>query len=152
MLLIWIMNWYVKVSHVTVFCARLQTIFIWADSHNRFALYLCTPLQPELEYVVVSAALNDFIARVVLDVVQFVLHEQVLRAHLVAAEQQPLWAATQKTLVMRSHRASSLSLLTSWEILLNSMHRVVLENKQRQFNNRQKHDFIIFMKFVFDGR
>jgi len=69
-----------------------------ADSHIRFALYLCTPLQPELEYVVVSAALNDFIARVVPDVVQLVLHEQVLRAHLVAAEQQPLWSATHRKL------------------------------------------------------
>ena len=81
-----------------------------ADSHKRFALYLCTPLQPELEYVVVSAALNVFIARVVLDVVQLVLHEQVLRAHLVAAEQQPLWSATdRKTIVVRSHTASALS-------------------------------------------
>jgi len=81
-----------------------------ADSHERFALYLCTPLQPELEYVVVSAALNDLIARVVLDVVQLVLHEQVLRAHLVAAKQQPLWLATdRKTVVVKSHRASALS-------------------------------------------
>ena len=69
-----------------------------ADGHKRFALYLCTPLQPELEYVVVSAALNDFIARVVLDVVQLVLHEQVLRAHLVAAEQQSLRSATHSKL------------------------------------------------------
>lgn len=67
-----------------------DNVQLTADSQKRFALYLCTPLQPELEYVVVSAALNDFIARVVLDVVQFVRHEQVLRAHLVAAEQQPL--------------------------------------------------------------
>jgi len=77
---------------------KITDIFqLISDSHKRLALYLCTPLQPELEYVVVSAALNDFIARVVLDVVQLVRHEQVLRAHLVAAEQQPLWyGSTQK--------------------------------------------------------
>jgi hypothetical protein len=53
-------------------------------------LYLCTPLQPQLEDVVVSAALNHFVACVVLNIVKFVLHEQIFRAHLVAADQQSL--------------------------------------------------------------
>jgi hypothetical protein len=69
-----------------------------AESHKRSTLYLCTPLQPELEYVVVSAALNNFVASVILHVVQLVLHEQILRAHLVAAEQQPLSWATRTRL------------------------------------------------------
>jgi hypothetical protein len=54
---------------------------------GRFTLYLCAPLQPQLEDVVVSAALNNFVACVVLNIVQFVLHEQIVRAHLVAADQ-----------------------------------------------------------------
>jgi hypothetical protein len=34
-----------------------------------------------------SSALNDFVACVVLNVVKLVLHEEVFRAHLVAADQ-----------------------------------------------------------------
>jgi hypothetical protein len=54
---------------------------------GRFTLYLCAPLQPQLEDVVVSAALNNFIPSVVLDVIKFVLHEQIFCAHLVTADQ-----------------------------------------------------------------
>jgi hypothetical protein len=50
-------------------------------------LYLCAPLQPQLEDVVVSAALNNFIACIILNIVKFVLHEQIFGAHLVAADQ-----------------------------------------------------------------
>ena len=46
--------------------------------------YLCPKLDPELEDVVVSSALYDFVSRVVLDIVKFVLHEQVVSRHLVA--------------------------------------------------------------------
>lgn len=52
--------------------------------------YLGTPLQPKFKYIVVTAALYYFVTRIVLHVVQFVLHEQVFRAHLVAADQQSL--------------------------------------------------------------
>jgi hypothetical protein len=52
-----------------------------------FTLYLCAPLQPQLEDVVMSAALDNFIACIILNIVKFVLHEQVVRAHLVAADQ-----------------------------------------------------------------
>lgn len=57
---------------------------------NRNGTYLGAPLQPKLEHVIMTAALYHFVARVVLDVVQFVLHEQILGTHLVAADQQPL--------------------------------------------------------------
>ena len=43
------------------------------------------PHEPQFEDVVVSAALDDLVARVVADVVLFVLLEQVVGAHLVAA-------------------------------------------------------------------
>jgi len=58
---------------------------------ERLKPYLCSPLQPELEDIVVSAALDDFVAGVILNVIEFVLHEQILCAHLVAADQQALW-------------------------------------------------------------
>ncbi len=53
-------------------------------------MYLGPPLQPELEDVIVPAALDDLIAGVVADVVVFVALEQVVGRHLVAADQQAL--------------------------------------------------------------
>jgi len=50
-------------------------------------LYLGAPLQPKLENVVVTPALNDLIASVVPHVVQLVRHKQVFRGHLVTADQ-----------------------------------------------------------------
>lgn len=44
----------------------------------------CAPHEPKLEDVVVSAALDDFVAGVVADVVLLVLLKQVVGAHLVA--------------------------------------------------------------------
>ena len=48
------------------------------------------PHQPELEDVVVAAALDHLVARVVPHVVVLVLLEQVLRRHRVAVVQQAL--------------------------------------------------------------
>ena len=54
------------------------------------AMYLGSPLQPEFEDVIMTSALYHFITGVVLHVVQFVRHEQILGGHLVAANQQSL--------------------------------------------------------------
>lgn len=51
---------------------------------------LGTPLQPQLENIIVSATLNDLVAGVVANVVQLVGHEQILGRHLVTADQQAL--------------------------------------------------------------
>lgn len=51
---------------------------------------LGTPLQPQLEDVVVAATLDDLVAGVVADVVQLVRHEQILGGHLVTADQKTL--------------------------------------------------------------
>jgi hypothetical protein len=51
---------------------------------------LGAPHQPQLEDVVVSTALNHFVARVVSDVVVFVLLEQIIGAHLIAINQKTL--------------------------------------------------------------
>lgn len=59
-------------------------------SKNTTSTYLGAPLQPKLVHVVMAAALYHLVARVVLDVVQFVLHEQIFGTHLVAADQQSL--------------------------------------------------------------
>ena len=48
------------------------------------------PLQPEFEDVVVPAALDDLVARVVGDIVVLVPLEQVVGRHLVAADQEAL--------------------------------------------------------------
>lgn len=56
----------------------------------QMSTYLGAPLKPKFKHIVVTAALYYFVAGIVLNVVQFVLHEQVLRAHLVAADQQSL--------------------------------------------------------------
>lgn len=52
--------------------------------------YLGSPLKPQLEDVVMTAALDHLVSGVVLHVVQLVLHEQVVRAHLVTAQKQSL--------------------------------------------------------------
>ena len=54
------------------------------------ATYPRPPLEPELEDVVVPAALDDLVARVVGDVVVLVALEQVVGRHLVAADQEAL--------------------------------------------------------------
>jgi hypothetical protein len=59
----------------------------------------------------VPAALNDFVARVVLDVIQLVLHEQVLRAHLVAADQQSLWRTQMSKTVIEMHSSEARQLI-----------------------------------------
>lgn len=51
---------------------------------------LGAPLQPQLEDVVVAAALDHLVARVVVQVVELVGHEQILSGHLVAAHQEAL--------------------------------------------------------------
>jgi hypothetical protein len=51
---------------------------------------LSTPLQPELEDVVMAAALDHLVSRVEARVVNLVRHEQVLRRHGVAAQQDAL--------------------------------------------------------------
>jgi hypothetical protein len=51
---------------------------------------LGSPLQPQFEDVVVAAALDHLVAGVVSDVIQFILHKQIIRRHLVAAHQQAL--------------------------------------------------------------
>jgi len=48
-------------------------------------------LKPEFEDVVVSSALNDFVAGVVAHVVDLVRLEEVVCGHLVAADQQSLF-------------------------------------------------------------
>ena len=53
-------------------------------------VYLGPPLEPELEDVVVPAALDDLVAGVVADVVDLVRLEQVVRGHLVAVDQETL--------------------------------------------------------------
>lgn len=52
--------------------------------------YLGSPLQPQFENIVVSAALYHLISSVVLNVVQLVLHEQIIGRHLIAFHQQTL--------------------------------------------------------------
>jgi hypothetical protein len=53
-------------------------------------VHLGSPLQPQFEDVVVAAALDHLVAGVVSDVIQFILHKQIIRRHLVAAHQQAL--------------------------------------------------------------
>ena len=48
------------------------------------------PRDPQLEDVIVSAALDSFVASVIDRVVLFVLLEQVVRSHRVALRQQAL--------------------------------------------------------------
>lgn len=62
----------------------LKFRYIGSETH------LGAPLQPQLEDVVVAATLDHLVSRVVLHVVQLILHEQVVRTHLVTAEQQTL--------------------------------------------------------------
>ena len=57
--------------------------------------YPRSPLEPQFEDVVVSAALDDLVAGVVGAVVALVGLEQVVSRHLVAADQEALPAATQ---------------------------------------------------------
>ena len=57
---------------------------------RKISPYPGPPLEPELEDVVVASALDDLVAGVVADVVVLVALEQVVRAHLVAADQQAL--------------------------------------------------------------
>ncbi len=52
-----------------------------------YTIDLGPPLQPELKDVVVPPALDDLVAGVVAHVVQLVLLEQVVRGHLVAADE-----------------------------------------------------------------
>lgn len=51
---------------------------------------LRAPLQPQLEDVIVSSALNDLVTSIVADVVQLVSHEEIFGRHLVAADQKTL--------------------------------------------------------------
>lgn len=51
---------------------------------------LGAPLQPQLEDIIVPAALDHLVASVVADVVLLVGHEQILGRHLVAADEQTL--------------------------------------------------------------
>lgn len=60
------------------------------NSSSIYAIYLGSPLQPKFEDVIMTPALNHFIAGIVLHVVQFVCHEQILGWHLIAANQQTL--------------------------------------------------------------
>ena len=57
--------------------------------------YPRSPLEPQFEDVVVSAALDDLVAGVVGAVVALVSLEQVVSRHLVAADQEALPATTQ---------------------------------------------------------
>ena len=52
--------------------------------------YLGSPQQPKLENIIVTTTLDDFVSRIVSDVVMFVLLEQVIGAHPVAMIQQTL--------------------------------------------------------------
>ena len=61
------------------------------------------PHEPELEDVVVAAALDHLVARVVGDVVVLVALEQVVGRHLVAADQEAL----QRKIIMPSGQTSS---------------------------------------------
>ena len=54
------------------------------------ATYLCSPLEPELEDIIVTTTLNNFVARVVLQVIEFILLEQVSGAHLITAREESL--------------------------------------------------------------
>lgn len=49
-----------------------------------------SPLQPQLENVVVATALNYFISSIKLDIIQFVLHEEIIGSHLVTTHEQAL--------------------------------------------------------------
>ena len=62
-------------------------------------VYLGPPLEPELEDVVVPAALDDLVAGVVADVVDLVRLEQVVRGHLVAVDQETLENETVRELL-----------------------------------------------------
>lgn len=55
-----------------------------------YQIYLGSPQQPKLENVIVTTTLDDFVSRIVSDVVMFVLLEQVIGAHPVAVVQQTL--------------------------------------------------------------
>jgi len=52
--------------------------------------HLGSPLEPELEDVVVPAALDDLVAGVVADIIDLVSLEEVVGRHLVAVDQQAL--------------------------------------------------------------
>lgn len=52
---------------------------------------LGAPHEPQLEDIVVAAALDHFVARVEADVVVFILLEQIVGAHLIAAHEQVLF-------------------------------------------------------------
>lgn len=63
-----------------------QAVYVSLESE----IALGAPLQPQLEDVVVPAALDDLVAGVVADVVELVSHEEILGRHLVTAQQQAL--------------------------------------------------------------
>lgn len=47
----------------------------------------CSPLEPELEDVVMTATLNNLVTRIIRDVIALVSLEKVVRGHLVAADE-----------------------------------------------------------------
>lgn len=52
---------------------------------------LGSPLEPQLEDIVVTAALDHLVTGIVANVVQFVGHEKILGRHLITAKKQALW-------------------------------------------------------------
>lgn len=73
--------------------------------------YLCSPLQPQLEDVVVAAALDHLVTGVVLDVVQLVRHEQILGRHLITADQQTLTTHGQSYILIHGYLHTTVSFM-----------------------------------------
>lgn len=95
-------------------------------------------MQPELEDVIMTSALNHLITGVVFYVVQFVCHEQILCGHLVAANQQSLQYKDIKNIAKRGEKPSSLLLFTSsrlffFQFILWSLHNERFEARSRKF-------------------
>lgn len=73
-----------KAKHLLGHLEKMVNVFLVA------LVALRSPHQPQLEDVIVAAALDDLVARVVTNIVVFVLLEQIVGAHLVRFDQQVL--------------------------------------------------------------
>ena len=71
-----------------LFVNLIKVFFFLTD--GIYQIYLGSPQQPKLENIIVTTTLDDFVSRIVSDVVMFVLLEQVIGAHPVAVVQQTL--------------------------------------------------------------
>lgn len=98
---------------------------------------LGAPLQPQLEDIIVPAALDHLVASVVADVVLLIGHEQILGRHLVAADEQTLQRKYMHSII---DKAMAFILSIPFHILLISQVEILIKippAKRRNCDRRQ---------------